>query len=146
MDLPPQGQPPVGRRSVGNNHLCPFLSSLLRDDHLCRPGIPAAYIQEQEKREVFSSSVRELSQVLGKHIKRVQSHISFNQVHGEAQGACRRSQEAGRREGAGRHGAAEFKNLNNVVQCVERQQRLIPSGCPCKDDTGTLQWWRSQYM
>ena len=36
----------------------------------------------------------------------VQSHISFNQVHGEAQGARRRSQEAGRREGAGRHGAA----------------------------------------
>uniref|UniRef100_A0A453HYJ5 Secreted protein n=1 Tax=Aegilops tauschii subsp. strangulata TaxID=200361 RepID=A0A453HYJ5_AEGTS len=33
-----------------------------------------------------------------------------------------------------------------VVQCVEWQQRLIPSGCPRKEDTWTLQWWRSQYM
>uniref|UniRef100_A0A8R7UVL6 Uncharacterized protein n=1 Tax=Triticum urartu TaxID=4572 RepID=A0A8R7UVL6_TRIUA len=44
-----------------------------------------------------------------------------------------------------RSGMPGNKQEHKVVQCVERQQHLIPSGCPRKEDTGTLQWW-SQYM
>ncbi|XP_037474128.1 pollen-specific leucine-rich repeat extensin-like protein 1 [Triticum dicoccoides] len=68
----------------------------------CWPSSWSHYISAR----MFSFGEKRSSPLSSNGFKKwVQSHISFNQVHGEAQGARRLSQEADHREGAGRHGA-----------------------------------------